>query len=91
MGAQQPPFTDSFGTLVATAVIFKSPDNPPDYPQLLYRVSRVDILMFTPDAQPGRAGISDFCMSLYSDDNSTEHNPAVQVRRGRAGTVTAGK
>jgi len=80
VGAQQAPFMDAFGTLVTTAVMVKTPANPADYPQLVYRPSRLDLLMFTPDPQPGRLGISDFCVTLSSDDGSDEHNPGVQVR-----------
>ena len=80
VGAQRPPYNDNFGTLVTTAVLIKSPANPDLYPQLLYRPSRVDLLMFTWAPQPSRAGIADFYVTLYSDDGSDAHHPAIQVR-----------
>ena len=79
VGAHRPPFNDAVGTLVTTGVLVKSPSNPLAFPELLYRPSRVDLLMFTPDLQPNRAGLSDLCVTLYSDDGSDVHNPGVQV------------
>lgn len=74
-------FGDAVGSLVATAVLIKSCANPPDFPDLIYRPSRIDLLMSSRDLQPGRAGISDFFVTLYADDGSDEHNPSVQVCR----------
>ena len=64
---------------MTTAVLIKSPVNPLSYPELLYRPARVDILFATPDVQPNRGDINDFCVTLYSDDGSDEHNPSIQV------------
>ena len=61
-------------------MLIKSPDNPVAFPFLVYRPSRVDVLMATTSAQALRKGLSDFYVTLYSDDGSDEHNPAVQVR-----------
>ena len=80
MGAQLPPYNDSVGTLVTTAVLIKSPVSPQD--GLVYRPSRVDLLFSTPGTQAGRVSISDFCVTLYSDDGSVEHSPSIQVRPG---------
>ena len=79
VGAQKPPYNDAYGTLVATAVLIKSPANPEAFPNLVYRPTRVDLLMSTPDSQASRAGLSDFFVTLYSDDGSDQHNPAIQV------------
>jgi hypothetical protein len=81
VGAQVDPYGDSYGTLVTTAVLIKSPVNPLLFPNLLYRPVRVDLLMYSPDIQTGRFGISDFFVTLYSDDGSAARNPAIQVRQ----------
>jgi hypothetical protein len=71
-------YGDSIGSLVATAVLVKSPTNV----VWNYRPTRVDVLFHALSAQPSRpSGISDFLLTLYSDDGSSEHNPAFQVRK----------
>ena len=79
VGAQPQPWGDAAGTLVATAVLVKSCANPDDLPDLVYRPSRVDLLMASRDSQPSRTGIADFFVVLFADDGSEEHNPGVQV------------
>jgi hypothetical protein len=70
-------FGDSIGSLVATAVLIKSPSNT----AWNYRPTRVDVLFAAKAPQPSRpVGMSDFLLTLYSDDGSTDHNPGVQVR-----------
>lgn len=80
VGAQLPPYNDAAGSLVATAVLIRSPDNPDAFPSLVYRPSRVDVLMATMSPQTSRRGLSDFYVTLHSDDGSEQHNPAAQVR-----------
>ena len=66
------------GTLVSQAVLIKSCDNPPGYPTLVYRPSRIDVLLFVKDGAYTR-NPSDFFVTLYSDDGSAAHNPLWQV------------
>jgi hypothetical protein len=48
--------------------------------EFLYRPVRVDLLMYQRTFQSRPAGLSDFFVTLYSDDGSSTHNPGVQVR-----------
>jgi hypothetical protein len=84
------PYNNNVGSLISTAVLIKSADNLPGDPvDWLYRPTRVDLLMYWKTAQPTRpSGISDFYVTLYSDDNTTEHNPGVQVSGGSASAVS---
>ena len=71
-------FQDNFGTLVSTAVLVKSPANRIGDPNWAYRPTRVDLLMFARPNQATRS-ISDFFVTLFSDDGTDEHNPAEQL------------
>ena len=72
-------FNDNVGVLVATAVLIKSCANPVLYPDLVYRPTRIDLLLYTQDNQGGRS-VGDFYVTLFADDGTETHNPAVQVR-----------
>lgn len=63
---------------MSQAVLIKSCDNPPGYPTLVYRPSRIDVLLFVKDGAYTR-NPSDFFVTLYSDDGSAAHNPLWQV------------
>jgi hypothetical protein len=76
-------YGDSAGTLVTTAVLIRSPANLAGDPvNWKYRPIRVDLLLFTKALQATRAGISDFLVTLYADDDTPEHNPSIQVSDG---------
>jgi hypothetical protein len=72
-------YGDSFGTLVTTAVLIKSPANLPGDPAWGYRPVRVDLLfMQQPNQAPNRI-CTDFYVTLYSDDGTSTHNPLQQL------------
>lgn len=68
---------DSVGNLVSTAVLIRTPANRDGDPDWAYRPTRVDLLMYA-RPQPTRS-ITDFFLTLFSDDGSEAHNPAVQL------------
>ena len=70
-------FGDNIGTIQSTAVLCKTPNNAAGLP---YRVSRVDILLFVKTVQANRAGITDFALLLFDDDDSPSHGPGSLVR-----------
>ncbi len=86
-------YGDSFGTLVTTAVLVKTPTNIVGDPAWAYRPTRVDVLfMQQPNQAPFRV-CTDFLVTLYADDGSTDHNPAQQLTvpyllTGSTGLVT---
>jgi hypothetical protein len=67
---------DGLGSLVSTAVTFKTPANMSWY----YKPSRIDILYAASKPQPSRpAGISDMVITLYSDDGTSARGPGLPV------------
>jgi hypothetical protein len=79
IGAEQgatTPNGNAFGTLKATAVLIRSPASPVNGP---YKPTRVDVLLYK-RAFTRRNFVTDFYVTLYSDDGTSEHNPAGQVR-----------
>jgi hypothetical protein len=73
-------FGDGLGSLKATAVLIltgtdaSSPYNPMQYVPL-----RCDFLLYRKPFQT-RVGITDFQLTLFSDDGTSTHNPDQQVR-----------
>jgi hypothetical protein len=72
-------FNDGGGTLVTTAVLFRTTDASPGGPAWAYRPTRVDVLLTLAPNQATPRGISDFLLTLYADDGSPDHNPGIQL------------
>jgi hypothetical protein len=67
------------GTLVSTAVLIQTPATT----SWFFAASRIDLLLYAQAPPTSRRDISDFVLSLYSDDGSVAHNPGVQVTSSR--------
>jgi hypothetical protein len=75
-------YNDNIGSLITTAVLIRSPLNQATDPtDWLYRPIRVDLLMLQKTVQGAERpfGLSDFFVTLYSDDGTSTHNPGEQV------------
>lgn len=68
------------GTLVSTAVLIQTPATS----SWFFAASRIDLLLYARAPPATRRDISDFVLSLYSDDGSAAHNPGVQVTTARS-------
>ena len=78
-------FNDGLGTARSTAVMFQTPfGNGEDYTPL-----RCDVLLHKVGGQ-SRDLITDLFLTLYSDDNTDEHNPAMQVSQSLLGLLSRG-
>ena len=79
VGAED-PYQTGTGTLVATAVLVKTPVLPAGVSSNAgYAPTRVDVLLFVRAIIPLRSSIADFYVTLYSDDGTATHNPSQQM------------
>ena len=73
-------FNDGFGTARSTAVMFQTPIGNGQS----YTPTRCDVLLHKVGGQ-SRDLITDLFLTLYSDDDTAEHNPAMQVSQSLLG------